>query len=86
VVDKSVDLQLQFKASCWLKVADATGKSLFEGSKNAGDKLNLSGKEPFSLTIGAPRSVAVYFHGQAVDMSSYIRQGVVARYKLPLKK
>nr|WP_321271224.1 cytoskeleton protein RodZ [uncultured Tolumonas sp.] len=84
-VDASIALQLQFKASCWLRVADASGKSLFEGTKNAGDKVNVSGKEPFSLTIGAPRSVSVYFHGQAVDMSSYIRQGVVARYKLPLK-
>ncbi|WP_316674151.1 cytoskeleton protein RodZ [uncultured Tolumonas sp.] len=84
-VDASIALQLQFKASCWLRVADASGKSLFEGTKNAGDKVNVSGKEPFSLTIGAPRAVSVYFHGQAVDMSSYIRQGVVARYKLPLK-
>ena len=84
-VDASIALQLQFKASCWLRVTDASGKSLFEGTKNAGDKVNVSGKEPFSLTIGAPRAVSVYFHGQAVDMSSYIRQGVVARYKLPLK-
>ena len=84
-VDASVALQLHFTASCWLRVADASGKSLFEGTKNAGDKVNVSGKEPFSLTIGAPRAVSVYFHGQAVDMSSYIRQGVVARYKLPLK-
>lgn len=85
VVDASVALQLHFTDSCWLRVADASGKSLFEGTKNAGDKVNVSGKEPFSLTIGAPRAVSVYFHGQAVDMSSYIRQGVVARYKLPLK-
>lgn len=85
VVDASVALQLHFTASCWLRVADSSGKSLFEGTKNAGDKVNVSGKEPFSLTIGAPRAVSVYFHGQAVDMSSYIRQGVVARYKLPLK-
>lgn len=84
-VDSSVALQLQFNASCWLKVTDSAGKSLFEGSKVAGDKMNLTGKEPFNLTIGAPRAVSVYFHGQAVDMSSYIRQGVVARYKLPLK-
>ena len=84
-VDASVALQLHFTDSCWLRVADASGKSLFEGTKNAGDKVNVSGKEPFSLTIGAPRAVSVYFHGQAVDMSSYIRQGVVARYKLPLK-
>lgn len=84
-VDASVALQLHFTGSCWLRVADASGKSLFEGTKNAGDKVNVSGKEPFSLTIGAPRAVSVYFHGQAVDMSSYIRQGVVARYKLPLK-
>ena len=84
-VDASVALQLHFTDSCWLRVADASGKSLFEGTKNAGDKVNVSGKEPFSLTIGAPRAVSVYFHGQTVDMSSYIRQGVVARYKLPLK-
>ena len=84
-VDPSVALQLQFTASCWLKVTDATGKSLLEGTKSSGEKVNLSGKEPFNLTIGAPRAVSVYFHGQAVDMSSYIRQGVVARYKLPLK-
>ena len=84
-VDASIALQLHFTSSCWLRVTDASGKSLFEGTKNAGDKVNISGKEPFSLTIGAPRAVSVYFHGQAVDMSSYIRQGVVARYKLPLK-
>ncbi|MBB6056358.1 cytoskeleton protein RodZ [Tolumonas osonensis] len=84
-VDPSVALQLQFSAGCWLRVTDATGKTLFEGTKNAGDKINLNGQEPYSLIIGAPRAVSVYFHGQAVDMSSYIRQGVVARYKLPLK-
>lgn len=84
-VDPAVALQLNFTATCWLKITDATGKSLLEGTKNSGDKVNLSGKEPFSLTIGAPRAVSIYFHGQAVDMSSYIRQGVVARYKLPLK-
>jgi cytoskeleton protein RodZ len=68
-VDASVALQLHFTASCWLRVADASGKSLFEGTKNAGDKVNVSGKEPFSLTIGAPRAVSVYFHGQAVDIT-----------------
>jgi len=83
--DPSVALQLHFNATCWLRVTDATGKSILEGTKNAGDKISLSGKEPFSLTIGAPRAVSIYFHGQEVDMSSYIRQGVVARYKLPLK-
>ena len=57
----------------------------YYGTKNAGDKLELSGAEPFSLIIGAPRAVSVYFHGQQVDMSSYVKRGVVARYKLPLK-
>lgn len=84
-VDSSVALQLQFTGGCWLRVADANGKSLFEGTKKSGDKISLTGKEPFSLTIGAPRAVSVYFHGKPVDMTSYIRQGVVARYKLPLK-
>ncbi len=84
-IDANIALQVQFTAQCWLKITDASGKSLFEGTKNAGDKLELSGAEPFSLIIGAPRAVSVYFHGQQVDMSSYVKRGVVARYKLPLK-
>ncbi len=78
-------LQLKFSNSCWLKIVDAKGKSLFEGTKAAGDYLDLTGSEPISLTIGAPRSVEVTFHGQSVDMGQYIRRGVVARYQLPLK-
>lgn len=84
-VDPNVVLQLSFTAQCWLKITDASGKSLFEGTKNAGDKLALSGTEPFNLTIGAPRAVTVLFHGEPVDMSAFVRRGVVAKYKLPLK-
>lgn len=78
-------LQLKFSSSCWLKIVDAKGKSLFEGTKAAGDYLDLTGSEPISLTIGAPESVEVTFHGQSVDMGQYVRRGVVARYQLPLK-
>lgn len=81
----NVALSLQFSGSCWLKVTDATGKSLLEGTRKAGDKAELSGKEPFNLIIGAPRVVTVMFHGQPVDMTSFIRRGVVARYQLPIK-
>lgn len=76
---------VQFTGPCWLKITDANGKSLLEGTRKAGDKAELSGTEPFHLTIGAPRAVNITFHGQPVDMSSYIRRGVVARYQLPIK-
>ena len=78
-------LQLKFSSSCWLKIVDAKGKSLFEGTKTAGDFLDLSGEEPINLIIGAPRAVDVTFHGQSIDMGQFIRRGVVARYQLPLK-
>lgn len=83
--NSNATMVVQFTGPCWLRITDANGKSLLEGTRKAGDKAELSGTEPFHLTIGAPRVVNITFHGQPVDMSSYIRRGVVARYQLPIK-
>ncbi|CAQ83477.1 MULTISPECIES: cytoskeleton protein RodZ [Photorhabdus] len=83
VVTGSDKLVMNFKASCWLQVADAHGKTLFSGTKKKGDSLNLSGSLPYKLTIGAPAAVDVQFQGQAVDLSSFIKAGRIARLKVP---
>ncbi|OCQ51332.1 Cytoskeleton protein RodZ [Photorhabdus australis subsp. thailandensis] len=76
-------LVMNFKASCWLQVVDANGKTLFSGTKRKGDSLNFSGSLPYKLTIGAPAAVDVQFQGQVVDLSSFIKAGRIARFKVP---
>lgn len=72
-------LTLQFKADCWLEVSDATGKKLFSGLQHGGASLNLSGKLPYRLKIGAPSTVSVQFRGQPVDLSRFVHRNQVAR-------
>ncbi len=70
---------MNFNADCWLEVTDATGKKLFSGLQHKGATLNLSGKTPYRLKIGAPAAVSVQFRGQPVDLSRFIRTNQVAR-------
>jgi len=72
-------LTLQFTADCWLEVSDASGKKLFSGLQHNGGTLNLSGKLPYHLKIGAPASVSVQFRGQPVDLSRFVHRNQVAR-------
>lgn len=76
---KSDALSLQFQADCWLEVTDASGKKLFSGLQSKGASLNLNGKLPYRLKIGAPSVVAVQFRGQPVDLSSFVHRNQVAR-------
>ncbi|MCC8456915.1 cytoskeleton protein RodZ [Photorhabdus aegyptia] len=82
VVDSN-KLVMNFKASCWLQVVDANGKTLFSGTKHKGDHLSLSGSLPYNLTIGAPAVVDVQFRGQVVDLSRFAKAGRIARFKVP---
>ncbi|HIF9092523.1 TPA: cytoskeleton protein RodZ [Photobacterium damselae] len=76
------DLQLTFSGDCWIDIKDANGKRLETGIKKAGDKLDLDGKAPFKIVLGAPGVVKMNYQGQPVDLSKY-PAGRVARFKLP---
>ncbi|OTA19355.1 cytoskeletal protein RodZ [Xenorhabdus beddingii] len=75
-------LVMDFKGRCWLEVKDAKGKVLFNGMKNKGDHLKLSGELPYSLNIGVPAVVKVQFQGKPVDLSAFIKKGVAAKLTL----
>ena len=77
-------LVISFAGDCWIKVVDATGKVLLEGLSRKGDTKPLDGKQPFKLTIGAPKVVSITFMGEAVNMKQF-PVGRVARFTLPLK-
>ncbi|WP_113907179.1 RodZ domain-containing protein [Aliidiomarina celeris] len=83
VVDVNAgDLVLHFRGDCWVRIDDAEGNTLAFGVKQAGYTMPLNGVQPYSLTLGAPHLVDVYFQGEAVDMSS-LRDGRVARLTVP---
>lgn len=77
-------LVISFAGDCWIKVVDASGKVLLEGLSRKGDTKPLDGKQPFKLTIGAPKAVSITFMGAAVNMKQF-PVGRVARFTLPLK-
>ncbi|MBS0878231.1 MULTISPECIES: cytoskeleton protein RodZ [unclassified Tatumella] len=72
-------LVMNFNGDCWLEVTDVTGRKLFSGLQRKGSSLNLKGKTPYRLKIGAPSAVSVQFRGQPVDLNRFIRNNQVAR-------
>ncbi|WP_025903654.1 cytoskeleton protein RodZ [Tatumella sp. UCD-D_suzukii] len=72
-------LVMNFRGDCWLEVTDAQGKKLFSGLQHKGGQLNLNGKTPYRVKIGAPAVVSVQFRGQPVDLSRFVRTNQVAR-------
>ena len=75
-------LVMHFSDKCWLEVRDASGKVLFSGLQPAGAKLELSGKAPYRLKIGAPAAVQIQYLGKPVDLSRFIKSSQVARLTL----
>ncbi|WP_071844121.1 MULTISPECIES: cytoskeleton protein RodZ [Edwardsiella] len=75
-------LAMHFSADCWLEVRDASGKVLFSGLQRAGGKLDLAGKAPYRLKIGAPAAVQIQYLGKPVDLSRFIKSSQVARLTL----
>ncbi|NOI81282.1 cytoskeleton protein RodZ [Vibrio tubiashii] len=75
-------LVMSFTDDCWIQVKDASGKTLSTGVKKAGQSLNLSGKLPYSVILGAPENVSMTLASEPVDLSGYT-SGKVARFNLP---
>jgi len=75
-------LEMEFKADCWIQVKDATGKTLATGVKKAGRTLSLNGQAPYNIILGAPEGVSMTYASEPVDLSGY-KAGKVAKFKLP---
>lgn len=82
--DSAVDrLRLSFSRVCWIKVVDASGATLSQGQRRAGDSVTLEGKAPFRLTVGDAAAVSsVSVNGESLALPSH-RSGDVVRVTLP---
>ncbi|MBY6199549.1 cytoskeleton protein RodZ [Vibrio hangzhouensis] len=76
------NLTMTFNGDCWIQVKDANGKTVSTGIKKQGESLNLNGKAPFKVILGAPEKVSMTFASEPVDLSGYT-SGKVARFTLP---
>jgi len=76
-------LSLNLNGDCWINVKDAMGETLINDLKTAGSKLNVSGVEPFIITLGAPQAVSIKLNGEKVSLNDFPR-GRVARLTLPM--
>lgn len=70
-VEAAPILQLTFAADCWVDIRDANGKRLESGIKTAGQTLDINGKAPFRVRLGAPSAVKIEIKGQPFDLSRY---------------
>ncbi|MCD9553810.1 cytoskeleton protein RodZ [Photobacterium carnosum] len=70
-VEAAPALQLTFAADCWIDIRDANGKRLESGIKTAGQTLDINGKAPFRVRLGAPSAVKIELKGQPFDLSRY---------------
>jgi cytoskeleton protein RodZ len=74
-------MRFLFEKDSWLEVRDRDNKVVFSQRLTAGTEQALSGQGPLSVTIGYAPGVRVFWHGEAVDLTSHTR-GDVARLVL----
>ena len=78
-------LSLTLTADCWINVTDADGKTLINDLEKAGSKLDVTGREPFKFTLGAPQAVSITLNDENVSLADY-PNGRVARFSLPFSE
>ncbi|MGR5304515.1 cytoskeleton protein RodZ [Vibrio mediterranei] len=81
-IDGLTNLTMAFTGDCWIQVKDADGKTITTGIKKQGDNVNVNGKAPFKVILGAPEKVSMTLGSEPVDLSGYT-SGKVARFTLP---
>lgn len=68
----SSDLEIAFTGDCWVQVRDASGNRLANSLQRAGDTLQVSGKAPLKVVIGAVSTVdTIRFQGETVDIKDF---------------
>ncbi|WP_298446933.1 RodZ domain-containing protein [uncultured Marinobacter sp.] len=65
-------LEIAFTGDCWVQVSDATGDRLASSLQRAGDTLQVAGKPPLKVVIGAVSTVdTIRFQGESVDIRDF---------------
>lgn len=61
-------VSLSFSGVSWVSVKDAAGKTLYEGTEQAGESLSLTGVAPLTVSLGNAPQTVLAFNGKVVDL------------------
>nr|WP_314900029.1 RodZ domain-containing protein [uncultured Deefgea sp.] len=59
----------------WVQIIDANGNKVLSEIIRPGIERTVDGKPPFAVKVGNAPKTTVYFHGQNVDLSPYLKPG-----------
>ncbi|WP_027468814.1 RodZ domain-containing protein [Deefgea rivuli] len=59
----------------WVQIIDANGNKVLSEIIRPGIERTVDGKPPFAVKVGNAPKTTVYFHGQNVDLSAYLKPG-----------
>ncbi len=81
---KKAELVLAFSEVCWLEVRDRDDNRLAYGMQQPNTVNTLSGKPPFTITLGNAQATRLVLNGETVDIQPFLpKRGSVARFLLP---
>ena len=63
---------MTFSDECWVQVTDSAGNRLVGSLQRDGDRINVSGRLPIDVVVGAVDAIeSIRFDGQPIDLSGY---------------
>ena len=65
-----------FSSDCWVEVLDAAGGLLHQDLERAGDRLEVRGDAPFSITLGYAPGAQLEYNGDPVMLSQHTHNDV----------
>lgn len=68
--DLSSLLSFQFSADCWVEIMDGDNQLIYSSLQKAQDRLELTGKPPFRITLGYAPGVELSYNGKPVNIDS----------------
>ena len=63
-------VQATFSANCWVSIKDATGKEVIQGVYSPKKSIDITGKEPFDVMIGAPNTISLTYNGKPIKIEA----------------
>ena len=69
-------LVFHFSSDCWVEVLDAAGALLHQDLERAGDRLEVRGDAPFSITLGYAPGAQLEYNGDPVMLSQHTHNDV----------
>ncbi|TLU66765.1 DUF4115 domain-containing protein [Thalassotalea litorea] len=82
LVVAEAELNFVFTGDCWVNIFDADGNRLAWGIKKNDYVMTLTGKPPFSVTLGKPELVQMTYQGEEISLAEF-KVGQIAKLTVP---